>query len=73
MSFSCPPPVSPCAPLFLTHPSRWEMVVFHNLDPNSPMLEERVAEVVMRSCAAPSYFPTYQNYVDGAMHSNDPG
>jgi patatin-like phospholipase/acyl hydrolase len=49
------------------------MVVFHNLDPNSPMLEERVAEVVMRSCAAPSYFPTYQNYVDGAMHSNDPG
>jgi patatin-like phospholipase/acyl hydrolase len=34
--------------------------------------EERVVDVAMRTSAAPTYFPTYQGYVDGGTVANNP-
>lgn len=33
---------------------------------------ERVVDVALRTSAAPTYFPTYQGYVDGGLVANDP-
>jgi len=49
----------------------WHPVVFHNF-PDSPHLDESVFDVAMRSSAAPTYFPSYQGYVDGGVAANDP-
>jgi hypothetical protein len=47
-----------------------EVHVFHNLDAESG--KELASDVVMRSSAAPSYFPAWQGYVDGGMFAPDP-
>src|SRR5947209_2254583 len=66
---------------------RWSIVTFHNADPKSPVaqvrsppgaaphardLQAKLVDITMRSAAAPVYFPTYQNYIDGAVFANDP-
>eukprot|EP01083_Nonionella_stella_P249304 862238_1 len=40
---------------------------FHAAD-----LDEKVVDVIMRSAAAPTYFPMHQGYVDGGCFANDP-
>jgi patatin-like phospholipase/acyl hydrolase len=49
----------------------WRAVVFHNF-PGSPHLDELVIDVAMRTTAAPTFFPSYQGYVDGGVAANDP-
>lgn len=44
--------------------------LFHNMSENEG--EESVADVVMRTGAAPTFFPSYQQYVDGGIFAHDP-
>lgn len=48
----------------------WKPKFFHNLD--SSDLNERIVDVALRTSAAPSYFPSYQGYVDGGLVANNP-
>lgn len=51
----------------------WKAKFFHNFEePGSHDLDELVADVAMRSCAAPTYFPIYQGFVDGGVVANNP-
>lgn len=49
----------------------WEPVFFHN-EPDSPYLDELVVDVALRTTAAPTYFPSYQGYIDGGVATNSP-
>lgn len=48
----------------------------HNLSPvyegENTGAHVTVVDAVMRSAAAPTFFPSYQNYVDGGMFAQDP-
>jgi patatin-like phospholipase/acyl hydrolase len=48
----------------------WKPKFFTNFDPIDG--EEYVTDVAMRTSAAPTYFPTYQGYVDGGLVANNP-
>lgn len=51
----------------------WRARVFHNLDQiNNPDLLENVADIAIRTASAPTYFPSYQGYVDGGLYNNSP-
>lgn len=48
-----------------------ETKIFHNLDDNPENgCEDLMSDVVMRTCAAPTFFPSFQNYVDGIRDSD---
>ncbi len=51
----------------------WKPKFFHNF-PEGPDDDrgELLVDVIMRSCAAPTYFPVYQGYVDGGVVANNP-
>jgi patatin-like phospholipase/acyl hydrolase len=53
---------------------RWKAKFFHNLRPVDGTYYggESVVDVVMRSSAAPLFFPIYQHYVDGGVVANNP-
>lgn len=51
--------------------SEWKAIFYNNL-PNSPTENARVVDVAMASSAAPVYFPTYQNHIDGGIIATDP-
>ncbi len=48
-------------------PPRWKPKFFHNYSDSKGDSEQRLVDVVLRSAAAPIYFPTYQGYVDGGV------
>ncbi len=48
----------------------WRMQFFHNLD--ADCRDEKIADVAIRTSSAPTFFPSYQGYVDGGMACNDP-
>ena len=48
-----------------------EVKVFHNIQSGGNE-EDLVSDVVLRSSAAPTYFPAHQNYVDGGMFAHSP-
>lgn len=51
----------------------WKPKFFHNFEePGSSDRDEQVVDVLMRSCAAPTYFPVYQGFVDGGVVANNP-
>lgn len=50
---------------------RAEPQVLHSLPPH-PSNHVTAADAVLRTVAAPTYFPSHQNSVDGAMWANDP-
>ncbi|MCR8745411.1 patatin-like phospholipase family protein [Romboutsia lituseburensis] len=52
--------------------SEWKPVFYNNI-PNSATENERVIDVAMSSSAAPVFFPTYQNHIDGGIIATDPG
>lgn len=49
----------------------WSPIFFHNF-PDSPYLDEFVVDVVLRSAAAPTFFPSHQGYIDGGVMANNP-
>lgn len=50
----------------------WKPKFFDNIEKDGPDCEERLVDVIMRSCAAPVYFPSYQGYIDGGIVANNP-
>jgi len=53
-------------------PPRWKPKFFHNYTDSSGDSEHILSDVVLRSAAAPIYFPTYQGYIDGGVSANNP-
>ena len=49
----------------------WRPVFFHNY-PDSTHLADLVVDVALRSAAAPTIFPSHQEYIDGGMMANNP-
>ena len=50
----------------------WKAKFFHNFPSSDSDGEETVVDVAMRTTAAPTYFPSYQGYVDGGVVANNP-
>lgn len=51
----------------------WKPKFFHNFEePESTDRDQRVVDVLMRSCAAPTFFPVYQGFIDGGVVANNP-
>jgi len=50
----------------------WKPKFFHNFSGPDSDAGEKIVDVIMRSCAAPSYFPTYQGFIDGGVAANNP-
>lgn len=49
----------------------WSPILYNNF-PNSETLDEYVIDVALSSSAAPIYFPSYQNHIDGGVFANNP-
>ncbi|MEW6624950.1 MAG: patatin-like phospholipase family protein [Bacillota bacterium] len=50
----------------------WGPVLFNNF-PKSRTKNKSVIDVALASTAAPVYFPSYKNYMDGGIYANNPG
>jgi uncharacterized protein len=50
----------------------WKPKLFHNFDGPSHDKGTFVADVGMFTTAAPTYFPSYDGYVDGGVYANNP-
>ncbi len=60
---------------FKQHGKSWRPALFTNVKRFSGEVEPDtalVSDVACRTSAAPTYFPTYQGYVDGAIFANNP-
>jgi patatin-like phospholipase/acyl hydrolase len=55
--------------------SRWKPKFFHNFPTRNPAhtdAEEKVVNVAMRTSAAPTFMPIYEDFVDGGVVANNP-
>lgn len=52
----------------------WKPKFFHNLHNRDGLADrgERAVDVALRTAAAPVYFPTFQNFIDGGVAANNP-
>jgi patatin-like phospholipase/acyl hydrolase len=53
-------------------PRSWKAKFFHNLPNQDSDGEEVAMEVGLRTAAAPTYFPTSDNYIDGGVAASNP-
>jgi patatin-like phospholipase/acyl hydrolase len=53
-------------------PPRWKPKFFHNYPEADGDENHKLVDVVIRSAAAPIYFPTYQGYIDGGVAAINP-
>ncbi len=53
-------------------PPRWKPKFFHNYPEDGGDDKLRLVDVVLRSAAAPVYFPMYQGYIDGGVAALNP-
>jgi uncharacterized protein len=53
-------------------PHTWKAKFWHNYEGPDSDGAEKAIEVIMRSSAAPTYFPIYEGYVDGGVVANNP-
>jgi uncharacterized protein len=51
---------------------RWKPKYFHNFPGPDSDAGESVVDVLLRACAAPTYFPSYQGYIDGGVVGGNP-
>ncbi len=52
-------------------PKNWQTVFFNNFK-NSSTRKKSILEVALATSAAPTYFPSYQQYIDGGLAANNP-
>ncbi|HEY0865549.1 MAG TPA: patatin-like phospholipase family protein [Lacunisphaera sp.] len=50
----------------------WRPKFFHNYPGNGSDEDEPVVDVALRTSAAPTYFPSYDGFIDGGMVANNP-
>jgi uncharacterized protein len=53
-------------------PRFWKPKFFHNFAGSDSDGDQKIADVALRTSAAPTYFPAYQGYVDGGVVANNP-
>src|SRR5262249_26109714 len=53
-------------------PVVWKPKFFHNYPGPDSDGDETVVDVAMRTSAAPTFFPSYQGFIDGGVVSNNP-
>lgn len=53
-------------------PRMWKPKFFHNFPGTDTDGGELAVDVALRTSAAPTYFPSYQGYVDGGVVANNP-
>jgi patatin-like phospholipase/acyl hydrolase len=53
-------------------PRTWKPKFFHNYDGPTGDRDARIVDVLMRTTAGPTYFPTYDGFVDGGVIANNP-
>lgn len=51
---------------------QWKPKFFHNYAGKGSDGDETIVDVALRTSAAPTYFPSYQGYVDGGVVANNP-
>ena len=49
---------------------RWKPKIWNSLDPQD--VNTKIADVLLMSTAAPTYFPSYKGFVDGGVCQNNP-
>ncbi|HZO91527.1 MAG TPA: patatin-like phospholipase family protein [Chthonomonadaceae bacterium] len=62
-------PIDPVPP---GKPQTWKAKFFHNYEGPDSDGPQRAIDVIMRSTAAPTYFPIYQGFIDGGVVANNP-
>ena len=50
----------------------WKTKVYHNYNGDDSDGEELVVDVALKTSAAPTFFPTYENFCDGGVVANNP-
>jgi len=53
-------------------PRMWKPKFFHNFKGSDSDGSQKIADVALRTSAAPTYFPVHQGYVDGGVVANNP-
>lgn len=60
------------APAADGRPRTWKPKFFHNYPGTDTDANERIVDVALRTTAAPTYFPSYQGFIDGGVVANNP-